>query len=1272
MACVVLLCADALSANDVPDLQLRIELDVLREMLRGHAEASGDYEHGRRFGPDSFDDPSGQPVVEEGRVEHCALCCRGHVVAREDGVVATRVAGNLVERLYHVLFRHVSVWREPILREELHGVVETPDLPADAQAKHFGVDHAVRNSRHAAIRLVDGDHRFEPCVGVRALAGVDHLLDAADGIHVFAEDCGSRQFHDEPRGKVVPPKISRERHFFQYFQKTIHGPTLEERAVACVGDVVRSGDRMEGSDDGFLGDRGTPIEHSVLQKVRCPPERHHFPFDIRRGVALDTGRYLLTLGNVAGGEPVDHVENAIDRATQSSCVFSFLGFEDRGQTAVRAFGGAHDRLGRTIVGRHRSSENGEKPTIKSVFRLHSVLSMANEMAKAYEAKLVEDGIYESWLSSGYFAPEGLPNITDSTEAFTVVMPPPNVTGVLHLGHALENSLMDAMVRYQRLLGKKVLLVPGTDHAAIATQARVEKNLMAGGMKNPRQELGREGLLEKIREFAESSKSTILTQVKKLGTSADWSRLAYTFDDKRSAAVNELFTRMYNDGLIYRGFRVVNWSVKGQSTCSDDEIETIERESMLYTFKYSKDFPITISTTRPETKVGDTAVAVHPTDDRYKTFVGKTYDVEFASAKLSIKVIASDAVDPSFGTGALGVTPAHSAIDFGMYEVQKAKNDPIEIKQVIGADGKMTADAGSVAGMTIEAARERVVSWLKEQGLLEKEEKVIQNVGTSDRYGDVIEAIPMTQWWLNVNKEIPGRGKTLRDLMREAVTTGLDGKSEQKVSITPDRFTKLYLDRIENLRDWCLSRQLWWGHRIPAWYRKTKSLPLSEGELEGVEIFVGAKPEGEGWVQDEDTLDTWFSSGSWTFSTLGWPSFAKATDGKPSDLEQFHPTNWIQMGYEILYLWLMRMILMSTYALNQIPFKDAYIHGILRDKDGKKFSKSSGNGIDPIEVIEEYGCDALRVSLLSGNTPGNDSRYYIEKVEASRNLVNKLWNISRFILSAKTPPPYEGGGRGVVEPKTLADKWILARFSETAKKVSLLIDRYDFSLAIEVLRDFTWNDFADWYLEIAKIEGEKSDILLYILERLLILWHPFAPFVTEEIYKNFDSGMIIVAKWPTVEHELSSEDRAAFDQVCSAVIAIRNYLSEHKTLPKDVESITIVNAGALAEMESVIGGLTKVKIVRSSMERPESITPIVVGAAQIFVQLPAVDAASEKIRIESEIAEATKFIAAQESKLANTDFVARAPEKVIAGERQKLADLQEKLAALQKEHAALVS
>ncbi|MFH1142304.1 MAG: valine--tRNA ligase, partial [Candidatus Uhrbacteria bacterium] len=625
-----------------------------------------------------------------------------------------------------------------------------------------------------------------------------------------------------------------------------------------------------------------------------------------------------------------------------------------------------------------------------------------DIPKAYEAKKVEDKIYSAWEKSGLFNPDNIDG-----EPFTIMMPPPNVTGILHLGHALENSMMDTMIRYQRLKGRKTLLLPGTDHAAIATQAKVEKILMDEGIENPRQELGREKLVEKIREFAEDSKETILSQIKKLGTSCDWSRLAYTFDEDRNTSVKELFVRMYNDGLIYRGYRVVNWSVKGQSTSSDDEIVHVERTAKLYTFKYSKDFPITIATTRPETKLGDTAVAVHPKDKRYKEYIGQVFTVDVGAAKpLEIKIISNEEVDPDFGTGALGVTPAHAQADFAMYENQKAKQDPIGIIQVIGKDGKMTEEAGDYAGLGVEEAREKFVAWLDEQGLLEKEEEITQNVGTSDRYGDLIEAIPMTQWWLDMNKTIPSQNKSLRDLMRETVTTGLNGQEFQKVTITPERFTKLYIDRVDNLRDWCLSRQLWWGHRIPVWYK-------------GEEIYVGTEaPKEDGWEQDPDTLDTWFSSGSWTFSTLGWP-------GETEDLKSFHPTTWMQMGYEILYLWLMRMVLMSTYALQQIPFKDVYIHGMLRDQHGQKFSKSAGNGIDPIEVIETYGADALRISLLLGVSPGNDSRYYTEKIESGRNFTNKLWNISRFVLTSVAKVERVSGVSGV----TLADKWILSRFSQ---------------------------------------------------------------------------------------------------------------------------------------------------------------------------------------------------------------------------------------------------
>lgn len=870
--------------------------------------------------------------------------------------------------------------------------------------------------------------------------------------------------------------------------------------------------------------------------------------------------------------------------------------------------------------------------------------MDHEMPKAYEPRLYEDALYKRWEEGGMFNPDGVEG-----ESYSIMMPPPNVTGMLHLGHALEDSLMDAMARYQRLQGKKVLLMPGTDHAAIATQAKVEKLLQEGGMKNPRQELGREGLLAKIREFAEDSKSTILNQIKKMGTSADWSRLAYTFDEKRNTAVNTLFTKMYNDGLIYRGERMVNWDPKAQSTISDDEIVYKEEKTKFYYFQYG---PFVIGTARPETKFGDKYVVMHPDDERYAEYKdGQMFDLEWINGPITATVVKDASIDMAFGTGVMTITPAHSSVDFEI-----AERHGLDKEQVIDLSGKLLPIAGEFAGMKIGDAREKIVEKLRAKGLVVKvEEGYVHNVATADRTGAMVEPQMMRQWWLDVNKEIPGRKKSLKDLMREAVTTGLDGDSSRKVNVTPDRFVKLYLDRVDNLRDWCLSRQIWWGHRIPVWYK-------------GEEIVVGTAPDGEGWIQDEDTLDTWFSSGSWTFSTLGWPSSAKASDGGPSDLETFHPSSFMLMGYEILYLWLMRMILMSTYALNEIPFKDAYIHGILRDKDGKKFSKSSGNGVDPIAVINEYGCDALRVGLLTGNTPGNDSRYYSEKIESARNLVNKMWNISRFIIGNA------GGARHIetVEPKALADRWILGRFEETVTKVQKLIEAFDFSLAIEVLREFTWTDFADWYLEIAKVEGEKNEILLYILERLLIVWHPFAPFVTEAIFEKFDCGSVMRAKWPIADHAMSESDRLAFGSVQETVIAIRNYCSEHKTLPKDVVSMVMVNAESLNGLESVISGLTKVKEVRLSEERPESISPIVVGGMQIFIALPAVDAGEEKARLKKEIDECAKFIALQESKLGNADFVGRAPEKVIAGEKKKLEDLAEKMTALKKEYAVIES
>jgi valyl-tRNA synthetase len=875
-----------------------------------------------------------------------------------------------------------------------------------------------------------------------------------------------------------------------------------------------------------------------------------------------------------------------------------------------------------------------------------------ELEKAYDPNTHEQDLYQAWTDSGYFNPDNLPG--ERTEPFALMMPPPNVTGVLHLGHALENSLMDIMIRYQRMQGKKALLVPGTDHAAIATQAKVEKMLMAEGMTHPREELGREALVEKIREFANDSMSTILNQVKTLGTSCDWSRLAYTFDEDRSKAVNELFIKMYNDGLIYRGSRVVNWSVKGQSTCSDDEVEHVERQAKLYYFKYSKDFPITIATTRPETKLGDTAVAVHP-EGKWKEYIGQTFTIENFGQEghpLTIKVIGDETIEDDFGTGALGVTTAHSQIDFEIYMKQKALGNDIGLIQVIDESGCMTAEAGSeYEGLPVEEAREKVVAWLEAEGLLEQVEEITQNVTVSDRYKDIIEAIPKTQWWLDVNKTIPSKGKTLRDLMEEAVTSGLGGDENKKVTITPDRFTKLYLNRVRNLRDWCLSRQIWWGHRIPAWYR--------EDEL----VVSKEQPEGDGWVQDEDSLDTWFSSGTWTFSTLGWP-------GDTEDLKTYHPTAWMQMGYEILYLWLMRMILTSTYLFDDIPFKNAYIHGMLRDKHGDKFSKSAGNGIDPIDVINEYGADALRWSLIAGVTPGNDSRFYMEKVESAKFLVNKLWNMSRFMLMQIDQPTMDATRP---EPQTDADRWILGELDRVIAETTEKIDQYDFSLAAEKLREFTWGDLADWYLEIAKIEGDKSAMLNYILNTVLKLWHPFVPYVTEAIWKKTygADAFLMIASWPQAEGMVA--DCAEKFASLKALITYMRALRSQAGIAPGKELAAIAQPGDLQDFLMANKHIV-LKLVRLSsfdlqdqVQKEGQMVGGVESGVEVYLDLTgAIDLEQECARIEKELANVEPYIAAQEKKLANSNFVDNAPEAVVNGEKEKLAEAIAKRDALKEQ------
>lgn len=801
-----------------------------------------------------------------------------------------------------------------------------------------------------------------------------------------------------------------------------------------------------------------------------------------------------------------------------------------------------------------------------------------ELPKAYEPQKFEAEIYKLWTESGYFNPDNLPK--DHKEPYAIMMPPPNVTGILHLGHALENALMDTEIRYQRLRGKKTLLLPGTDHAAVATQAKVEKELIKSGQyKNPREELGREKFLEIVREFSEKSRNRIIEQIKSLGTSCDWSRLAYTFDDKRSAAVVEMFKRMYNDGLIIRGDRIINWDWKLQTTVSDDELVWEEEKVPFYYFKYG---PFEISTARPETKFGDKYVVMHPDDERYKKYQhGQVIEVEWINGPVKATVIKDKAIDPEFGTGVMTITPWHDMTDF---EIAERHN--LDKQQIIGWDGRLLDIAGEFAGQKINQARALIVAKMQAKGLLVKvDDNYIHRVAKSDRGGVVVEPQIRRQWFVAVNKEIPSRGKTLKDLMKQAVTTGHNGDNNQLVKITPERFQKQYLNWIDGLHDWCISRQIWWGHRIPVWYCIPCHDDPEKYKTGEYWMFAESKPGKcprcgqDNMHQDNDTLDTWFSSGTWTFSTLGWPA-------KTKDLKDFHPTAWMQMGYEIVFFWMARMILMSCYALDELPFKEVYFHGMLRDKQGEKFSKSKGNAPDPLDIAAQYGTDSLRLSLLAGVSPGNDARFYTEKVTGYRNFVNKLWNISRFILMTVE-------GRDIVTKKpklnTVADKWIWQEYTATVLEITNLMNTKAFSLAAEKLYEFTWSKLADWYLEVAKIENQeqpktkkdRDQLLLYILQQLLIMWHPFTPYVTELLWQQFNvKSPLLIAKWPTDKLAPVDQSSAEFKQAQEMITAIRNVRADKKILAKDIIDAKI-DWDKLAAWTAVIERLARVKINQSA-------------------------------------------------------------------------------------------
>lgn len=758
-----------------------------------------------------------------------------------------------------------------------------------------------------------------------------------------------------------------------------------------------------------------------------------------------------------------------------------------------------------------------------------------ELDKSYDASKYEADIYNKWMDSGYFNPDNLSEAATKAgreigEPFTIIMPPPNVTGNLHTGHALFITIQDVLTRFRRMQGRKALWLPGTDHAAIATQSKVEKILDKEEGKR-KTDLGREEFLKRVEAFASNSHDTIVSQLKSMGASADWSREAYTLDKERSHAVRTAFKSMYDDGLIYRGFKVINWDPKGQTVISDEEIVHQERDAVLYTFKYSADFPISISTTRPETKVGDTAVAVHPEDERYKEFVGKEYDLEFAGVPLHIKIIADESVEKEFGTGALGVTPAHSLIDA---EIASRHNLPS--KPVINEFAKMTVEtaqddnsndtnhAPNLFGKKTIEARELIVEWLRENNLLENEENVKQNVATAERSGGIIEPLPKMQWFLAVNKPFKirhseiegiteGQEITLKELMRHVVESN-------QIQINPDYFNKTYYNWIDNLQDWCISRQIWFGHRIPIWYKGDIANP--DEVYCGTEAPAGAENSDSEWTQDEDTLDTWFSSGLWTFSTLGWPN-------QTEDLKLYHPSDVMETGYDILFFWVARMILMSGYHMGQIPFKHVYLHGLVRDEKNRKMSKSLGNIIDPIEQTNKYGTDALRFALVFNTAPGTDMALSEDKIKGMKHFGNKLWNITRFVLGNIDEHSGSKLKAEQINGVTKADLEILDQLTKTCERVTTSLDSFRLHEAAQTLYDFVWKEFADVYIEASKSQVENEGepklnentqiILLHVLIQILKLLHPFMPFLTEALwqelakYKLVGEELLLIANWP---------------------------------------------------------------------------------------------------------------------------------------------------------------
>ncbi len=877
----------------------------------------------------------------------------------------------------------------------------------------------------------------------------------------------------------------------------------------------------------------------------------------------------------------------------------------------------------------------------------------HNIPKVYDPASVEKKWYEFWEKNRYFHAEPEPG----KKPFSIVIPPPNITGKLHMGHALDNTLQDILIRWHRMMGDNTLWMPGYDHAGLATQIKVEEVLKKEEGKT-RFDLGREEFVKRVWAWKEEYGDRIINQLKCLGISCDWERKRFTMDEGCSRAVRETFVSLFEKGLIYKGTRITNWCVNCHTALSDIEVEHEDTPGHLWYVRYpvvgEEDTYLTIATTRPETIPGDTAVAVNPEDERYAKLIGKTLRLPILNRE--IPVIADSYVDTKFGTGAVKITPSHDPND---YEMGLRHNLPEIV--VIGKDGVMTEEAGPFAGLERYECRKQIVARLKEEGYLVKIEEHSHAVGHCQRCHNIVEPLVSTQWFVK-----------MQPLVKAAVDCVTDGRTQ----FVPERFTKNYTGWMENIHDWCISRQIWWGHRIPVWYCDDC------GEMSASRTDLEKCPKcGSTHIhQDEDALDTWFSSALWPFSTMGWPDNTEL-------LKQFYPTSVLVTGYDIIFFWVARMLIMGMEFMKEIPFEKVFIHGLVRDSQGRKMSKSLGNGIDPLEVIEKYGADTLRFMLITGNTPGNDMRFYWERVEGTRNFANKIWNASRFALMNM-----EGYDKDAeLAPYTLADKWILSRLQDTVKDVTGLLERFELGEAGRAIYDFIWSEVCDWYIEIAKprlynkeAAAERATaqhVLATVLVSAMKLLHPYMPFITEEIYQCLphEAESIMISKWPVADESLvDPEAERGMNAIMDSIKAIRNMRAEVNANPgKKIPAIMLISEDlreVVAHNDSYIkllGGIDNLELRPLNGEKPENAMAAVVTGIEVYLPLAGlIDVEKETQRLSKELAAMEKDLQRAGGKLNNAGFLAKAPEDVIAKERAKYEELSGKIEAVKKRMAYL--